>query len=121
MTFSADQVEKITEIGTYADGKGLYLQVASSGSKSWLYRYQIAGRRRNMGLGGYPGVTLAKARKARDIQQLRVKAGIDPLEEKRKATEQAIVEKKEQAALLMTFRLCAEEFIEQKRPEWKNR
>lgn len=121
MKFSADQVDKIATVGSHADGKGLYLQVAANGTKSWIYRYQLAGRRRNMGLGGYPNITLAKARKARDHYQLRVKAGIDPLEEKRKAREQATLEYKEQTALLMTFQRCAEEFIEQKRPEWKNR
>ena len=121
MKFSADQVEKLSVVGTHADGKGLYLQVAGTGTKSWLYRYQLAGRRRNMGLGGYPAMTLSQARKKKNDYQMRVKAGIDPLEEKRKSKEQGTADRREQAALLMTFSRCAEEYIEAKRSGWKNR
>lgn len=49
--------------GLYNDGKGLYLQVTGSGTKSWLYRYTFKGKTRDMGLGAYPGVSLALARK----------------------------------------------------------
>ena len=48
--------------GTYADGGGLYLQVDEGGSRSWLLRTLVHGKRRWMGLGGYPSVTLAEAR-----------------------------------------------------------
>ena len=44
------------------DGGGLYLQVAPAGSKSWIFRFSLAGKRREMGLGPYPGVSLAAAR-----------------------------------------------------------
>ena len=50
MKLTADKVKAIAE-GTHADGGGLYLQVTDVGAKSWLYRYQIAGRRRWMGVG----------------------------------------------------------------------
>ena len=42
--------------------RGLTLLVWPSGSRSWVLRYQLNGKRRDMGLGPYPEVTLAKAR-----------------------------------------------------------
>jgi Arm DNA-binding domain len=46
--------------GLYADGGGLYLQVASGGSKSWIFRFKANGRARDMGLGPLSTVSLAK-------------------------------------------------------------
>jgi len=120
MAFTADQVEKMSVVGTHADGKGLYLQVAANGTKSWLYRYQLAGRRRNMGLGGYPAITLSQARKTKNNFQLQVKAGSDPLEEKRKSKEKGVAEHREQGSSLMTFSRCSEEYIAAKRSGWKS-
>lgn len=56
-------VKNATKPGLYNDGKGLYLQVTASGTKSWLYRYTFKGKTRDMGLGAYPGVSLAQASK----------------------------------------------------------
>lgn len=53
-------VNRKKQEGYYADGDGLYLQVTSSGAKSWLYRYMLAGRRREMGLGACADVSLAQ-------------------------------------------------------------
>jgi len=44
------------------DGGGLYLRVSASGAKNWVFRFQIGGRRRDMGLGAYPTIGLAEAR-----------------------------------------------------------
>ena len=44
------------------DGGGLYLRITPTRAKSWVFRFQIAGKRRDMGLGPYPDVTLAEAR-----------------------------------------------------------
>ena len=52
--------------GYYGDGAGLYLQVSPSGSKSWIFRFTLNGRSREMGFGGYPDVLLARAREKRD-------------------------------------------------------
>ncbi|HEX6012518.1 MAG TPA: Arm DNA-binding domain-containing protein [Geminicoccaceae bacterium] len=48
--------------GTHEDGRGLRLVVKPGGSRSWVLRYQIAGRRRDLGLGPFPEITLARAR-----------------------------------------------------------
>ncbi|MFT7049169.1 MAG: hypothetical protein ACJAZE_001563 [Halioglobus sp.] len=74
-----------------------------------------------MGLGGYPAMTLSQARKKKNEYQLQVKAGIDPLEEKRKSKEEGAAERREQVALLMTFKRCTEEYIDAKRSGWKSR
>ena len=46
-----------------ADGGGLYLQVAKGGAKTWIFRFQINGRRRDMGLGSVDKVSLGAARR----------------------------------------------------------
>ena len=62
---TAKDVQTLTTPGYYAAGigaPGLYLCIAKGGSKSWIYRYQMAGRRRDMGLGSVQAFTLAEAR-----------------------------------------------------------
>lgn len=66
--------------GMHADGDGLYLQVTPAGARSWILRYQINKRRREMGLGGFPLFGLADARqRAQDARRL-LADGIDPIE-----------------------------------------
>ncbi len=65
-----------------ADGGNLYIQVSKNGTKSWIFRYQIDGSRRMMGLGSYPTISASKARILRDEYQRKVRLGIDPLSEK---------------------------------------
>ncbi|MCH7372256.1 integrase arm-type DNA-binding domain-containing protein [Aeromonas sp. MR16] len=73
------QVENLVDAGTYEDGEGLRLVVKAKGTKSWIFRYQLAGRRREMGLGKYPSVSLKLARLlAADARKL-LSLGIDPL------------------------------------------
>ena len=79
------KIKSLSLAGLYGDGGTLYLAVAPGGSKSWVQRITINGKRRDIGLGGWPVVTLAKARdKALDNRRL-VREGGDPLAEKRKA------------------------------------
>lgn len=73
------QVENLTEPGTYEDGDGLRLEIKTSGSKSWTLRFQLAGRRREMGLGSFPEVSLKKARLAARAKRSQLNDGIDPL------------------------------------------
>jgi len=69
---------------------GLYMQITPNGGKTWILRMRIGNRRRDIGLGSFPTVTLALAReKARDARA-KVEAGIDPVEE-RKAIKAALV------------------------------
>lgn len=77
------QVEYLTEPGRYPDGGGLYLVVKAGGSKSWLLRYQLNGKRRDMGLGPYPAATLKVARQAAAEARALILKGCDPLDERR--------------------------------------
>ena len=55
-------VKNLKKPGRYGDSGGLYLYVAPNGSKSWVQRISTGGKRRDLGLGGYPSVSLAEAR-----------------------------------------------------------
>jgi len=69
---------------------GLYLQMTPRGGRSWILRIKVGAKRRDIGLGGFPGVTLSQARdKAREARH-KIERGIDPVEE-RKAAKAALV------------------------------
>lgn len=69
---------------------GLYLQITAKGGKTWVLRVRVGSKRRDIGLGGFPTVTLAQARdKAREARD-KIERGVDPVEE-RKATKVALV------------------------------
>lgn len=106
MALSARKVDT-AEPGKHGDGRGLFLFVKPTGARSWVLRYQINGRRRDLGLGAYPEVTLAMARaRALDARRLIVE-GRDPLAERGRQAH-------------LTFRKAAEALIESKRSGWKN-
>jgi integrase len=114
---TARHVQTIKTPGYFADGNGLYLQVTETGAKSWIFRYAIRGRRRDMGLGSASLFTLAEAReKALEAKRL-LASGIDPIEAKRARAAASAVE----TARLVTFRECAESYVESMRAGWRNR
>src|SRR6476661_5373482 len=65
--------------GRFTDGRGLMLVVKPSGARSWVLRYQLNGRRRDMGLGPYPEVTLSTAREKALVARRQIVEGNDPL------------------------------------------
>ncbi|MBJ7485276.1 integrase arm-type DNA-binding domain-containing protein [Brevundimonas sp.] len=73
-------VRSVRTQGNHPDGNCLYLQVSPTGGKSWIYRYMVAGRSRDMGLGSLLDVTLAEARERRDAARKLLKSGVDPLD-----------------------------------------
>ena len=77
-------IEALRDQGRYPDSAGLYLLVSKTGAKSWLLRVQRDGRRRDLGLGGYPAISLAEARTAAAAMKASVVKGADPTVEKRK-------------------------------------
>jgi integrase len=107
-------VETAKAPGYYADGGGLYLQV-TDGGRSWIFRYQIAGRRRDMGLGPVDLVTLAEAREKALAARRLILNGADPIEARR-AT---IAAERLDAAKAMTFSACAEAYIEAHKAGWR--
>ena len=109
------QVKALTkdDAGTYTDGETLTLRVAKTGSKRWVQRITIEGKQRNIGLGGYPTVGLADARKKARANVLAVEENRNPIEEKR-ATRRESLER----ATVKTFWEIAQEVIETNRPSW---
>jgi integrase len=109
-------VSRAKQRGYYADGGGLYLQVGASGAKSWVFRFKKDGRLREMGLGPVHTITLAEAREhAAECRKLRLR-NVDPIEA-RHADKAAA---KLAAAKSMTFRQCAEAYIEANKSSWAN-
>lgn len=115
---SALGVSRIREPGLHFVGgvAGLAMQVLPTGGRSWVLRMTVGTKRRDMGLGGFPDVTLAGARDAARIARAKVKQGIDPIEEARANVSQL---KATQAAAL-TFKQCALKYIEAHESTWKN-
>ena len=102
--------------GRHGDGGGLYLNVAASGARSWVQRIVIHGRRRDIGLGPYPSVSLARARSIAQTNRSAVAEGRDPVAEKRQAREAA----HRPAPSIPTFAEAAARVIVLRRPTWSN-
>ena len=109
-------VNKAKEKGLYGDGGGLWLQVTDTGSKSWLFRYMIDGKAQKMGLGALSRVSLADAREVAANCRKMLGAVIDPLTAREADKEKA----KLAAAKGMTFKQCAEAYIESHKAGWRN-
>ena len=84
MKLSATRVKALTDPGRYSDGDGLHLFISKRGSKSWVQRITVGGRRRDIGLGGYPTISLAQARKRASDNREAIGNGRDPVAEKRR-------------------------------------
>ena len=117
---TALKVAKVKKPGMYSDGAGLYLQVTGDGeskvAKSWIYRFTLRGRSREMGLGSLSLFGLAEARaKAAQCRRLTYE-GIDPIESRRAQRTQAALE----AATSLTFKDCTEQYIAAHRAGWRN-
>ena len=101
-------VRTVAAAGRYCDGQGLYLDVQPSGSRSWVQRIAIRGRRRELGLGGFPLVSLKEARALAFANRKLARAGGDPLAEKRRLQRTP------------TFAAAAEQVWTQMQPGWRN-
>ena len=104
---SADFARSVAAAGRYCDGHGLYLEVQPSGSRSWVQRLAVHGRRREIGLGSFPLVSLDEARARAFANRKLARAGGDPVAERR-------------AAAAPTFAAAAERVWNQMRPGWRN-
>ena len=115
---TAIAIQRLTAPGLHFVGgvAGLALQVLPSGARTWVLRITVGAKRRDMGMGGYPDVPLAKAREAARVARAKVRSGIDPIEEGR-AARSAL--KASQAAAL-TFEQCAAAYISANAVGWKN-
>lgn len=98
--------------GRHGDGAGLWLIVSGTGAKRWAYRFTIAGKVSEAGLGSYPEVSLELARGMAAEARKLSKAGKSPVEAKREAGRTA--------AAKPSFGQCADDFIASKGSEWRN-
>ena len=113
---TARAVEGLKRPGHFADGGGLYLQVSETESRSWVFRYQRAGRRREMGLGSFPAVGLKEARGKAATVRADLGAGKDPLAERQAERARRLTYERG----TVSFREAAEQFIAAHAPGWRN-
>jgi len=112
--------KKIQKPGKYADSiHGLYLQVTKALTKSWLFRYTIHEKRREMGIGAYPSTSLAEAREKAALLYKQVKDNplFDPIAEREKELRQHKIKHHKEK---VTFRWCAEQYIDAHKAGWAN-
>ena len=107
MKLSATKVKALRDPGRYSDGDGLHLFISKAGGKSWVQRTTVDGRRRDIGLGGYPTVSLAQARKRASDNREAIGDGRDPAADKRRPA-------------TPTFSEAAHAVHEVNKPRWRN-
>jgi integrase len=113
---TATAVANLKTKGLHPDGGGLYVRVTAKGTKSWIFRYSSAGNTRDMGLGAFPTVTLAKARElAMECRRCRQDGG-DPIEARASERIAATLE----GLQATTFKACAEQVISSHEIGWRN-
>jgi integrase len=95
--------------GNHEDGRGLRLVVADSGASNWILRIQSNGKRREIGLGSASTVGLAEARQTAEEMRVAIRAGLDPVAERRKAQTR-----------VLTFKEAALMVHAEHLPSWKN-
>ena len=105
--FTTATGKSLSKPGMYRADPTLYLAIAPGGSKSWIQRITIDGRRRDLGLGPFPVISLAKARERAFTNRVAIADGRDPLAEKRKVK-------------APTFREAADRTFEANRPRWRS-
>lgn len=107
---SARAVDALREHGRHGDGGGLYFVVTPNGARKWsfLYRERGTSRQREMGLGSYPEISLARAREKAAAARRQLADGLDPIAN-RIATGSA-----------PTFEAALDEYIRSHGRQWKN-
>jgi integrase len=113
---------KSAKPGRYADGAGLQLLVKETGARSWVFRFMLNGKARDIGLGpaSSDGISLAAARDLASALRLKVRAGIDPLQERLETAAQAAAAAQAAKIAGITFKAVAEAYIAANEASWRN-
>ena len=111
-------IKQITERGIHFVGgvPGLALTVHKGGSRSWVLRYQVAGRRRDLGLGAVDLFSLAQAREAAREARAKIARGIDPINDRRALRSQIIASQ----IGARTFSEAATKYVDSHEAGWRN-
>ncbi|VVP57376.1 Prophage integrase IntS [Pseudomonas fluorescens] len=117
---TAKQIENLAAPGTYEDGDGLRLFIKPNGKKYWVLRFQLAGKRREMGLGTYPAIGLKEARQKSSDQRRLLRDGIDPLQARDDERTAQQVAEHQRIRKSVTFQDVSNDYIEAHRAGWKN-
>lgn len=121
---SSKTVESIAKAGTPGktnDGDGLYFQVSKAGGTSWIFRYKLDGKGREMGLGPFPEVSLSQARQLAADQRKLLASGVDPLAARDAAREAKREAERQAAARRTTFEDLAREYQEAHGASWSEK
>jgi integrase len=110
---SAIEVNRAIGPAVLHDGGGLYLRVSVNGTKAWVFRYQLNGKRRDRGLGAFPAISLAGAREKAAAHRRQCTEGIDPLAAK-------VAQQQAMRLAGRTFRQVAEDLVQSKQAGWRN-
>ncbi|MCO5106646.1 MAG: integrase arm-type DNA-binding domain-containing protein [Burkholderiaceae bacterium] len=115
---TALQVKRLTVPGLHFVGgvPGLALQVTEQGARTWLLRYSVGTKRREMGLGSFDGVPLAEAREAARKARDQLREGVDPIDQRRAVRSAMIAE----SARQVTFDEAARRYIKTHAPGWRS-
>lgn len=109
---SESNLKRLDKPGIYGDGDGLFLRVRKGGSKQWFFIFKRAGKRTEIGLGGYgqgtAPVSLLLAREKAEVIRQKLARGEDPREEARKP------------ARVVTFKDCMDGLLKAKAGDWTN-
>ena len=114
---------KSAKPGRHADGGGLHLLVKESGARSWVYRFMLRGKARDIGLGAASGpeaISLANARDKAGALRLKVKGGIDPLAERDREAAEALAAVQAAQIAGIKFKDVAEAHIAANEDGWRN-
>jgi integrase len=114
---------KSAKAGRHADGGGLHLLVKESGARSWVYRFMLRGKSRDIGLGpaaGTDAISLSDARDLASALRLKVNAGIDPIEERERERAEAVAAAQAAHIAGITFKSAAEAYIAANEGSWRN-
>lgn len=101
------QIRALSKVGYHSDGGNLYVRVKASGARSFSFRWTIAGRTNDLGIGGYPAISLKAARKIAAEYRDMLAAGENPKSAKRRLYQP-------------TFAECAEQYLAMRDREWTN-
>ena len=119
---NAMQIKGLTKPDRYPDGNGLYLQVRSAENRSWILRFMLHGKSREMGLGPENSVSLATARNLAGKAREMLAQGIDPLAQRQAAQKAKRAEREAERAeaTAKTFNEAMEAFLAARQAEWSN-